>query len=798
MATDDLLVRNTIQRMGVNASVEWTRQCIAYKHTLDSSSTTTSNQDPAAFIFDMYLLADFRILQATPLLPSTIATPHRQFLFTESGTGSSNSGGSSAGLQFGRLKGGIILQILEVSDASIGALQMLTACEAIGVAGDHIGGLQVGTALPRGMITLDLTEGVRKVKAMLMEPIQGIAMEMKLGAKIRVRDVEIRHGVLQLYSRNTLLLGGEVASLNLYPRRLMIMNQMKQRLNQPIDAMPAVAVSAPTVQLKAPRPLPSTPLAATANTSILNNGGINNNNVNRTSTVNSLWRNTQTAVNAQDAVASTTPQQPTTHNPWRSIQPGRYSPSPPPVRQQGPDSELLGLSDDRDDEYMRMQREQEPEWDYHDDSDIDFGLPDTDMENANWDMDVEPQPQPQPQPPPRDRDTSMSSGASSKIKATDDHWNDNEMGGGNKKRRVTPEYESTDQDFYTNRRRSRSFSALQVGEENEVKVKTERAEQKDELMYLEKQERIKKAAELRIKKEREKAESRSANDVLEKEFDQHDIGIAAIDVSNNESMTNTAITSIQSFTKIKIEAARSIRHKGASYHAAIALSSDDDNDDDDDGDNDKSNSSIGDRSAEDTQPLPDFDQDKAGSSIYAKVKLEPEAMVQIKQEETLLEFDMDDEDDFGGLNEVLYMVPDVELDAVGDAVRNGGEVKSKVSQHASEARVSKLGKFSLTTLAVSIPVFLLPTEKDGCEIVQGESEFRLEAILDQKVIELLMEYSVSEFRNLVRVNELEAKQAVAKMRIRLSEVESVECLFKGLRNNIPVIREMKILSKKSR
>ncbi|KAG0311556.1 hypothetical protein BGZ99_010084 [Dissophora globulifera] len=732
--------------MGVNASVEWTRQCIAYKHTLDSSSTTTSNQDPAAFIFDMYLLADFRILQATPLLPSTIATPHRQFLFTESGTGSSNSGGSSAGLQFGRLKGGVILQILEVSDASIGALQMLTACEAIGVAGDHIGGLQVGTALPRGMITLDLTEGVRKVKAMLMEPIQGIAMEMKLGAKIRVRDVEIRHGVLQLYSRNTLLLGGEVASLNLYPRRLMIMNQMKQRLN-----------------------------------------GINNNNVNRTSTVNSLWRNTQTAVNAQDAVASTMPQQSTTHNPWRSIQPGRYSPSPPPARQQGPDPELLGLSNDRDDEYMRMQREQEPEWDYHDDSDIDFGLPDTDMENANWDMDVEPQ----PQPPPRDRDTSMSSGVSSKTKATDDHWNDNEMGGGNKKRRVTPEYESTDQDFYTNRRRSRSFSALQVGEENEVKVKTERAQQKDESMYLEKQERIKEDAELRIKKEGEKAVSRSANDVLEKEFDQHDISIAAIDVSNNESMTNTAITSIQSFTKIKIEAARSIRHKGASYHAAIALSSDDENGDDDDGDNDKSNSSIGDRSAEDTHPLPDFDQDKAGSSFYAKVKLEPEAMVQIKQEETLLEFDMDDEDDFGGLNEVLYMVPDVELNAVGDAVRNGGEVKSK-------ARVSKLGKFSLTTLAVSIPVFLLPTEKDGSEIVQGESEFRLEAILDQKVIELLMEYSVAEFRNLVRVNEHEAKQAVAKMRVRLSEVESVECLFKGLRNNIPVIREMKILSKKSR
>jgi hypothetical protein len=33
-----------------------------------------------------------------------------------------------------------------------------------------------------------------------------------------------------LSSKNTFLLGGEVASMNEYPRRLVIMNQMKKRL----------------------------------------------------------------------------------------------------------------------------------------------------------------------------------------------------------------------------------------------------------------------------------------------------------------------------------------------------------------------------------------------------------------------------------------------------------------------------------------------------------------------------------------------------------------------------------------
>lgn len=48
--------------------------------------------------------------------------------------------------------------------------------------------------------------------------------------KIRVRDAEVRHGVLQLYPANTVAIGGEVATMNKYPRRLVIMNQMREKL----------------------------------------------------------------------------------------------------------------------------------------------------------------------------------------------------------------------------------------------------------------------------------------------------------------------------------------------------------------------------------------------------------------------------------------------------------------------------------------------------------------------------------------------------------------------------------------
>lgn len=174
MANDDLLVRNAIERLGVNASIEWTRQCIAFHRTLDAAnSTTASEQDIAQFAWEMYLLADFRILDPKPMLPSSIATPHKQRLFKDVGDEGSTGGG------------GVVLQILEVQDIGISALKMLEACEAVGVAGDQPGGFLVEKTLPKGMISLDVTDGVRKMSAILMEPIAGIAMEMKLGAKVQ-------------------------------------------------------------------------------------------------------------------------------------------------------------------------------------------------------------------------------------------------------------------------------------------------------------------------------------------------------------------------------------------------------------------------------------------------------------------------------------------------------------------------------------------------------------------------------------------------------------------------------------
>lgn len=179
MPHDELLVRNAIQRMGVNASPEWTRQCIAFKQKQDLSSTS-SLQELAHFIFEMYLLADFRVLEPKPLLPTSPSTPHKQRLFSEFG---GNPGGRRELSPTGG--GGVILQILEVQDIGISSLKMLEACETLGMAGEQPGGFQVGRTLPKGMISLDVTDGIRKMRAIVIEPIQEIAMEMMLGSKVK-------------------------------------------------------------------------------------------------------------------------------------------------------------------------------------------------------------------------------------------------------------------------------------------------------------------------------------------------------------------------------------------------------------------------------------------------------------------------------------------------------------------------------------------------------------------------------------------------------------------------------------
>ncbi|KAG0240470.1 hypothetical protein BGW41_006991 [Actinomortierella wolfii] len=185
---DELLVRNELQKRGVNASNEWIRQAIQHVCSTTApdpfsssgpTTTTTLHQQVADKVFSLYLLADFRTLAQKPLLPATKDTPHNEWLFGDKPTSRSVGGQDPSSLS----NGGAILQLLHIQDISMSSLKILELCEALGVAGDQPGGFQVGKALPRGMCLLELTDGFRKISAMEMEPIHGIGIEMKLGVK---------------------------------------------------------------------------------------------------------------------------------------------------------------------------------------------------------------------------------------------------------------------------------------------------------------------------------------------------------------------------------------------------------------------------------------------------------------------------------------------------------------------------------------------------------------------------------------------------------------------------------------
>ncbi|KAF9205631.1 hypothetical protein BGZ49_003763 [Haplosporangium sp. Z 27] len=832
----------------------------------------------------MYLLADFRFLEPKPIFPSSIATPHDQILFTDFG---------GDGVQLSRSSGGgVILQIQEIQDIGISSLKMLEACEAIGVKGDQPGGFLVDKTLPKGMLALDLTDGVRRMRALVMEPIAGIAIEMKMGAKIKVRDVQVRHGLLQLNPSNTLLLGGEVASMNQHSRRLVIMNQMKKKLGLPLDILPVVG-NTPTITQ--PSMLIST--SASNNTANTDNSS-RNGNVNRATT--NVWRNPQAAVRAQDSIPSTTSsnnlliRNPVTNNetpnPWKTFKPTRHSISPEPD---------VGSLNERDD-YMRMLEDQQPQWDFHRDMEIDdIGMP---YDGADWEVmsnlsmddtqrdldkknkqttpeivdttspvkkELTRKPLSLKSPHSRQQEkqranswevettppvdygslkTTRSNGSDTdkvdKSPSLDifnisntsspgaDKFNIKTESGINRsrksspdlflpmnlsqdtsnlkrhadsevessvdmerirgnKRRVSPGDESDDEDFSSNRRRSRSFvppPRIETEEDNQIKIKQEKT--CDTLVS--------------VKKEPFYDTYRDLGNITET--------ASLIEYTRSLDFTGDTRSSDTKMPLVNVKVEKMAkRTDGASYHAAIELLSDDDNND---GDNDDDNDhSRGDRESASVR------QDRSDADIPMKIKCEPDIMNSIssesivkselgydsesggyiKQEETLLEVDMDDDCDFGGLTEVTVVIPEVELDQVVESISGGIEVKAK-------ARVHKLGKFSLTTIAVSIPIILLPVnspvdEKDT--ITESEAsialtDFKVEAILDQPVVEMLMEYTLAQFRNLVRINEPEAKKAVVRMRSALSEVETVECHFKGMRGNNPVIRELTIISKKRR
>ncbi|KAF8945001.1 hypothetical protein BGZ47_003391 [Haplosporangium gracile] len=852
MVFDDLLVRNDAQRMGVNASIDWIRQCIAH-----AQSQGTSDNKLASFILDMYLLADFRTLSPKALLPTTTQTPHKQTLFNESGHRDPLS----------REKGGgAILQIVEIQDIGVSSLKMLEACDAVGVAGDEPGGLQVGKSLPQGNLSLDLTDGTRLIRAVLLEPIFGIAMEMMLGAKIRVRNADVRHGMLMLSPKNTFLLGGEVASMNDYPRRLVIMNQMKKRLGLPIDAISGLnqnGANSASATPAARRQSSNNTTSIIINTN--NNGNdtftINNNNT----SANTGWKNPQSAVSAQDAVPSRTlstpsAQQPSfstastsinkdvPYNPWKAFQKTHNSPPPPsPSHATGQDRETAC-----EDEYLRMQREQELVWDYHQDLEFDnMDIPgddggwevmsqlsmngegsskshaaakpkdssppliatlspsrrtsfsrrnlslhaphsqDKDKAKGEWEVDRLPKSKANNSVRSSSRsnddsDEHATAGPSSvgpneymteyhqkleEQKATleesnrqtqdygdfdQDHQNpfqdqDQEPSDdglmGRKKRRTSPDSKSfPDRDHYPSKRRSQSFSTSHWNEE-ETKV------------------------DIKVEPGTLGALKKADDDGLM----STDKAISRVELIEDKVKQETEVVrSLSPPIKIKLEAAET----GAN-HAVIDLLSDDD----DDGGMAASMAS----SSQTVQV-----KQEPGEGLSSQRKRVPEHWTPVKQEETLLEFEMDDEDDFGGLAEVIPIIPLVELTRVEHEVRSDREVKAK-------ARLHRLGKFSLTTMSASIPITLLPVgpadpTSDHCS--SEADAFKLESVLEQRVVETFLQYSIEEFRSLVRINEAEAKLAVKNLRTTLLDVELVECQFKGFRMGIPVIRDLTVLSKK--
>ncbi|KAF9950346.1 recQ-mediated genome instability protein 1 [Mortierella alpina] len=952
MANDDLLVRNAIERLGVNASIEWIRQCIAYHRTLDAAnSTTASERDIAQFAWDMYLLADFRILDPKPMLPNSVATPHKQRLFKDVG-GEDSVGG-----------GGAVLQILEIHDIGISSFKMLEACEAVGVAGDQPGGFLVEKTLPRGMISLEVTDGVRKMSAILMDPIAGIAMEMKLGAKIRVRDAEVRHGVLQLFRSNTTLLGGEIASMNQHPRRLTIMNQMKKRLGLPLDPMPTTSnntspasetlvISKPTLQSTVP--------------SFGINSGVNiSNNTTSVASFNSGWKNPQSAVSSLDAVPSIAtlpnPQQP--RNPFMASResearpqiqqpnPVRKSRSPPPPPM--PMRSKANQHQEEMDTYRQMQRDQEPQWDLmqelelddisrdgpadwevmsqlsvegsnkHKEKSIDRDSPPLiatkspakrglltrrttslrsphsqhqksqqqlleKSRDSSWEVETNPflndsptqkrsrsiesedaaktrrgaagldyvdlsrgssplrgspralsrkrplQSSPlkakaqlkldlatnrdfdfqvddaytanirfengfdedyglQPPPPPAFDHGLTGHDDDSPKDATE--WEDGRGREVGKKRRVSPERESADQDLYSNRRRSRSFSTSHWIEED---VKLEVKVEKDSKRY-----------DGELDAQEPDAAVKSEKDGTVQRFGQVPID----DISSRVRPVSPELSN----PKIEAEPGRSMEAQGLFNNGVIDLSSDEDDQDDNEGAATKAARRDRDVRGLDIHPVK-IKADPEDSPLLSRTKIPiasvptppvrrslsrsnsvqsvgqaTEPLVYVKKEETLLEFDFEDGDDFGGLVERTRLIPEVELNHVKSHVLNKEEVKAR-------AHVHKLGKFSLTTQAVSIPIFLLPAKSvNGNALTPDESPTKtvLEAVLEQSVVEPFTELSLGEFRDLLRFkNENKVMEAVKKLRTRLGMADTVECQFRGMRSGILVVRDLKILTEK--
>lgn len=203
-----------------------------------------------------------------------------------------------------------------------------------------------------------------------------------------------------------------------------------------------------------------------------------------------------------------------------------------------------------------------------------------------------------------------------------------------KKRRTSPDSKSSpDRDHYPSRRRSQSFSTSPWNEETKVDIKVE--PNMFEVLNTPGDDRL-----LSADKDDNRVES-------------------AEDKGRQET---GAVRSLSPAIKIKLEAAET----GAN-HAVIDLLSDGD---------DGNDIGVTPRYASSSQRVQVKQEPGEGSSLQRKRALEQWAPV--KQEETLLEFEMDDEDDFGGLSEVIPITTLVEITRVEHNVRSGREVRAKV------------------------------------------------------------------------------------------------------------------------
>lgn len=219
------------------------------------------------------------------------------------------------------------------------------------------------------------------------------------------------------------------------------------------------------------------------------------------------------------------------------------------------------------------------------------------------------------------------------------------------KRRVSPGQDS-DEDFSTNRRRSRSFPKLPLAEDTTAKINVGMDSKQLTNAGVEKTDTV----------------TGNMNEVPEKgHWNQ----------SRNDMSLEKTVGSDVFSVKIKTEI-MSTKSPGVSDPVVIDLSSDDDGCD-------------GHTMKIKTEP-----QIKTGSQdtavLWAKATSlhghnftldhgsDSDGKAYIKQEETLLEFDMDDEAGFDGLSHVASRIPEVELAQVKEAMQAKREVRAVVSR----------------------------------------------------------------------------------------------------------------------